>query len=166
VNDAQAWSIAGQLDAAVFAMAVIDEDKEAGVAVIKNAELDDLLGIMAALVTLITEELGVYYARDYFEKVRKSAVEYEATGKARMPTMRGYLMDDGLDDTTDDAASLIATSLRGNDIDAHVERVLKWASPAALVAEMASIAAALATRFGEDDWYTATRTAARAAGLS
>jgi len=165
MNDDHAAVVAQTLDAAVFAMAVIDEDTEAGVAVIKHAEKADLLGITVSLITLVTENLGDG-ARDYFEAVRSSSVTYEATGKARMPRMRDYLDDDGLDDVTDDAAKLIATSLRGNDIDARAERVLKWASPAALIAELASIAAVLATRFGEDDWYTAARTADRAAGLS
>jgi hypothetical protein len=156
----------GTLDAAVLAMAMIDKDTEAGRAVLQHAEKNELVHMIAALVTLVAEELGDDAAHDYFEQVREAEVEYEATAKATLPKLRTYLMDDGLDDVAADAASLIATSLQGNDIDVHVARVLKWASPAALIAEMASVAATLATRFGEDDWYTATRTADRAAGLS
>ena len=157
----------GMLDAAVFAMAIIDEDREAGAAVLRHAERDDLLGMIIALMGLIKEDLGDEGARDYFEAVRKSAITYAATGKGGpTPRMRDYIEDDGLDEVTDDAVSLIETVLRCHDIDAHAERVLKWASPAAVIAELASAAAVLATRFGEDDWYTATRTAARAAGLS
>jgi hypothetical protein len=166
VNDDDIASVTSTLDTAVLAMAFIDEDTEAGLAVIKHAEIDDLLHIIGSLVSLITDHLGDDGARDYFEAVRKSMAAYEATGNARMRSMRDYVEDDGLTEVADDAVGLIETSLRCHDMDAHIERVLKWASPAAVIAELASAAAVLASRFGEDDWYTAARAASRAARLS
>lgn len=74
--------------------------------------------------------------------------------------------DDGSDiGLAADAAELIDMAVRGHDTDDRIERLLKYDSAAGLIAELASAAAVLATRFGEDDWHTATRAATRAAGL-
>lgn len=166
MTDDPAAIVAQTLDAAVFAVSVIDEDTEASVAILKHAEKPDLLGIITSLITLITENLGDDGARDYFEAVRKCSVTYEATGRAPMPRMRDYLEDDGSDiGLAADAAELIDMAVRGHDTDDRIERLLKYDSAAGLIAELASAAAVLATRFGEDDWHTATRAATRAAGL-
>jgi hypothetical protein len=166
MTDDHAAVIAQTLDAAVLAMAMIDEDREAGVAVTKYAERDDLLHIIGNLVSLITDHLGDDGARDYFEAVRKSAAAYEATGKAPMPRMRDYLEDDGVDDgLAADAAELIDMAVRGHDTDDRIERLLKYDSAAGLIAELAQIAAALAMRISQGDWHAATRITASAARL-
>jgi hypothetical protein len=165
VSDDYAAIVTQTLDAAVFAMAVIDEDKEAGVAVIKHADEDDLLGIIISLISFITENLGSG-ARDYFEAVRSSAVTYEATGKSPMPRMRDYLEYDGLEDgLAPDAAELIGMAVRGHDTDDRIEHLLKYDSASGLIAELAQIAAVLARQVSQGDWYAATRITASAAGL-
>ena len=159
-------SVTQTLDAAVLAMAIIDDDTEAGRAVLKHAEKDDLLGIITCLITLITGNLGDEGARDYFEKVRSSAAAYEATGESPMPSMRDYLEDDGIDiNLAADAAELIDMAVRGHDTDDRIEHLLKYDSAAGLIAELAQIAAVLATRLSQGDWYAATRITASAANL-
>ena len=159
-------TIAQTLDTAVLAMAIIDDDTEAGMAVVKHAERDDLFGIIISLTTLITGNLGDQGARDYFEEVRKSTAAYEANGKSPMPRMRDYLEDDGLDTgLAVDAAELIDMAVRGHDTDDRIEHLLKYDSAAGLIAELAQIAAVLAMQISQGDWHAATRITSSAANL-
>jgi hypothetical protein len=158
--------ITSTLDTAVLAVALIDEDTEACLAIIKHAEEDDLLHIIGGLVNLIEDHLGDDGARDYFEALRKGAAAYEATGKGAMPRMRDYLEDDGIDiGLTADAAELIDGAVRGHDMDGRIESLLKHDSAAGLIAELVQIAAVLAMRLSQGDWYAATRITASAANL-